>query len=30
LEIEKNHFIFLFILHAIKYILEAQYSPKQS
>jgi hypothetical protein len=30
LKVEKDHFILIFILHAMKYIFEAQYSPKQS
>jgi hypothetical protein len=30
LKIEKDHFILIFILHAMKYIFETQYSPIQS
>jgi hypothetical protein len=30
LKVEKEHFILIFILHAMKYIFEAQYSPKWS
>jgi hypothetical protein len=30
LKVEKNHFNLIFILHAMKYIFEAQYSPKRS
>jgi hypothetical protein len=30
LKVEKYHLILIFILHAMKYIFEAQYSPKRS